>query len=149
MDFSIYHIYVHLFRENSSKAQELLRYMHNIRLAASRVGHSGWARYDEQFRLKKKRHPSSSWGVIDYELWVMYININVPSSQPPQQPPSANTVANNSFRDGWSKTQTPRFGTGPQIEGQGPKPNYGARKGFKPSGCCYAFNKGSCSQKTL
>ena len=27
--------------------------MHDIRLAASRQGHVGWAKYDERFRLKK------------------------------------------------------------------------------------------------
>ena len=47
--------------------------MHDIRLAASRQGHTGWAKYDEQFRLKKERYPTSSWGEVDFELWVMLI----------------------------------------------------------------------------
>ena len=45
-------IYMSIYLEKiPSKAQELLRYMHNTRLAASRVGHSGWASYEEHFRL--------------------------------------------------------------------------------------------------
>jgi hypothetical protein len=30
--------------------------------------------YDEQFRLKKSKNPSSSWGVIDNELWLIYLS---------------------------------------------------------------------------
>lgn len=45
------------------KAQDMLQYMHNIRLAAGRQCHLGWAKYDEQFRLKMERHPTSSWGL--------------------------------------------------------------------------------------
>ena len=56
------------------KAQEMLRYMHNVRLAANRVGHNGWSKYDQQYRLKKERNPSMSWGVVDYELWIMFVN---------------------------------------------------------------------------
>ena len=50
------------------KSQELIKYMHDIRLAASRQGHVGWAKYDEQFRLKKERYPTSSWGrlILNY-----------------------------------------------------------------------------------
>lgn len=56
------------------KAQDMLKYMHNIRLAAGRQGHLGWAKYDKQFRLKMERHPTSSWGVVDVKLWVMFIS---------------------------------------------------------------------------
>jgi hypothetical protein len=29
--------------------------------------------YDEQYRLKKTRFPSSSWGIIDQELWILCV----------------------------------------------------------------------------
>ena len=56
--------------------------MHDIRLAASRQGHVGWAKYDEQFRLKKERYPTSSWGRMIFELCVMLI------AQDQGQPPT-------------------------------------------------------------
>ena len=43
------------------KAQVYLKYMHVVRLAASRVSNLGWVSYDEQFRLRKARVPQSSW----------------------------------------------------------------------------------------
>ena len=56
-------IYMSIYLEKfPGKAQELIKYMHSIRLAAGRPGHLGWSKYDEQFRLKKERHPTSSWG---------------------------------------------------------------------------------------
>ena len=54
------------------KAQEYLKYMQSVRVAASR-SNTGWVRYDEQYRLKKSRYPSSSWGVIDLELWTLCV----------------------------------------------------------------------------
>ena len=47
--------------------------MHDIRLAASRQGHVGWAKYDVQFRLKKERYPTTLWGEVDFELLVRLI----------------------------------------------------------------------------
>lgn len=65
------------------KAKEYLKYMHNIRLAATRNA-NGWVAYDEQFRLKKVRFPSSSWGLIDQELWIVHVathySTNLPAS---------------------------------------------------------------------
>lgn len=132
------------------KAQDMLKYMHNIRLAAGRQGHLGWAKYDEQFRLKMERHPTSSWGVVDVELWVMFI-----SPGQLQQSPS------HSFdRDTWGGNNGPSYpfrnATGTRTQAQYPGPNsYGAGAGFKPRqstsklsrpiGNCYAFNRGSCS----
>lgn len=55
-----------------NRIQELLKYMHVIRLAAERST-MGWRLYDEQFRLRKANDPSSSWSVIDTELWLFYI----------------------------------------------------------------------------
>jgi hypothetical protein len=40
-----------------NKGQEYLKYMFNVRLAASRGSGTGWAAYDEQYRLRKARYP--------------------------------------------------------------------------------------------
>lgn len=60
---------VHLHR-----FQELLKYMHTIRLGASRSSSMGWKTYDEQFRLRKALDPNSSWGSVDTELWLIYMS---------------------------------------------------------------------------
>ena len=56
------------------KAQVYLKYMHVVRLAASRVSNLGWVSYDEQFRLRKARVPQSSWADVDVELWLLYVS---------------------------------------------------------------------------
>jgi hypothetical protein len=48
--------------------------MFNINLGASRSKDLGWRDYDQQFRMKKERNPSLSWGDIDMELWVLSIS---------------------------------------------------------------------------
>ena len=52
--------------------------MHDIRLATSKRCHVGWAKYDDQFRLKR----SGTWGKVDFEQWVMLI------AQDKGQPPT-------------------------------------------------------------
>jgi hypothetical protein len=66
------------------KAQEYLKYMQCIRLAASKGYNNGWIAYDEQYRLKKTRLPFSSWALIDQELWVLYVvtnSVNHPTAE--------------------------------------------------------------------
>lgn len=58
---------------HTSKFQELLKYMNSVRLAAKRCSGNGWLYYDQQFRLKKGQDPTSSWALIDSELWLLYI----------------------------------------------------------------------------
>lgn len=55
------------------RAQELLKYMHSIRLGYSRHGGMGWKIYDEQFRLRMAYAPSMKWSDIDNELWLVYM----------------------------------------------------------------------------
>ena len=128
------------------KIQEILKYFHGIRLAASREGHAGWANYDEQFRLKKERHPSSSWGVVDYELWVMYINAS--PGQPSQPFDSTNTMnagcSDSAFQQGEARSQDSEQEA--RGIGQVPSRTMGQPNPFKSGGCCFAFNKGSCSR---
>jgi hypothetical protein len=43
------------------------------------LGNMDWNNYDEHFSLRKVSDPSSSWGVVDTELCLLYIgsgNIN-------------------------------------------------------------------------
>lgn len=60
--------------------QGLLKYIHSIQLGAGRCQGLGWRDYDQQFRLKKARYPASSWGCIDPELWLLYMQY--PTSTP-------------------------------------------------------------------
>ncbi|CAG2239286.1 unnamed protein product [Mytilus edulis] len=55
----------------STRAQELLKYMRDIRLAATRS--ENWATYDEQFRLKIEKESNLSWGNIHGEYWLLHI----------------------------------------------------------------------------
>ena len=59
--------------------QGLLRY--NVKLGASRSTGLGWREYDQQFRLKKSKCPALSWGTVDQEPWLLYMQCvpNVPS----------------------------------------------------------------------
>lgn len=58
---------------HTDEIQGLLKYIHTVRLAASRVNNLGWLRYDEQFRYKKARNPMIPWGKVDQELWLLYV----------------------------------------------------------------------------
>ena len=55
-------VYIEKYR---TRAQELLKYMQDIRLAVSRS--ENWAVSDEQFRLKIEQNPNLSWGNIHGE----------------------------------------------------------------------------------
>jgi hypothetical protein len=57
-----------------NKGQEYLKYIFNVRLAASRGSGTGWAAYDEQYRLRKARYPHTPWGDIYMELWVLHVS---------------------------------------------------------------------------
>lgn len=69
-------------RAHTESTQGLLKYMFNIKLGANRAQGLGWKEYDQQFRLKKARIPSMPWGVIDMELWLLFI----PQGLAPQNP---------------------------------------------------------------
>jgi hypothetical protein len=49
-----------------SKGQELLKYMHNVRLAASRMSGVGWSVYDEQYIASVRRVSYILFG----EMWI-------------------------------------------------------------------------------
>lgn len=58
-------VYISIYcRAHPQKVQDLLKYMHRIRLGGKRCP-SGWKTYDEQIRL---RMATNSWANIDSEL---------------------------------------------------------------------------------
>lgn len=74
--------------KHSSQAVHLFRYMATIRKGAERSPNScNWREYDVQFRLKKSIDSSLSWGSVDAELWLFYMqpvvqnNIPTPTKQ--------------------------------------------------------------------
>ena len=73
------------------KYQALLKYMHIVRIGASRINGLGWKTYDEQFRLKMGIDPVKSWEIVDQELWLLYMG-NTRNSLP------------NSYKNDKSKT---------------------------------------------
>lgn len=72
---SAYMVFMDVMLEKwPNKGQELLKYMHTVRFAASRGSNTGWVGYDEQYRLRKARFPYTSWRDIDMELWLLYVS---------------------------------------------------------------------------
>ena len=76
-------IYLEKYR---TRAQELLKYMRDIRLAASRS--NGWFKYDEQFRLRMSADIHASSASINTEFWLLYISGS-------QKPSTDNAVKGN------------------------------------------------------
>ena len=60
----------------------LFKYMHNVRVGAKRSSGLGFKFYDEQYRLREASNPSSSWGVVDQELWLLYMFYGYQSGSP-------------------------------------------------------------------
>jgi len=54
------------------RTQELLKYAKDIRLGAKKYVGQGWIEYDQQFRLRLARDPTTiSFATIDCELWIL------------------------------------------------------------------------------
>jgi hypothetical protein len=70
------------------QAHKMLKYMANVKTAASRSNGFGWREYDRQFRIKKARNDCIPWNQIDQELWLLYINSTASASK--QQAPPKN-----------------------------------------------------------
>jgi hypothetical protein len=69
------------FEKYPHETQNLLQYLHNIRLVALRF--SGWSNYDRQFRLKQSVCSSISWQTIEPELWMLSMQPLVGTGQTP------------------------------------------------------------------
>jgi hypothetical protein len=50
--------------------------------------------YDEQLRLRKAQDPTSAWSLVDYELWLIYMN-NITSS-----PGTGNQMVSSDMKNG-------------------------------------------------
>lgn len=86
-----------MLEKYQTRAQELLKYMRDIRMVAARSG-NGWFSYDEQFRLRKASDPHSSWGIINPELWLIHVTNNYVPTQAQSKP---NPSMQNSSFEGW------------------------------------------------
>ena len=72
---SAFMIYASLMLEMfPNKGLEFFKYMHTVRMDASRGYFLGWVNYYEQYRLRKATTPSSAWGVVDMELWMLCVS---------------------------------------------------------------------------
>ena len=113
------------------KSQKLLTYMYNMRLATSRDIPLGWVSYDEQYRFRKVISPHLSWGIIEMDLWLLYVSI--PSK-------SLNRTGHQSVvgNDAEASDQYTQ-------KGQGPSSN----KGFRSVRTCWSYNRGSTIQWSL
>ena len=68
---SAFMIYASIILEKwPSKGNELLKYMHTVRLANFRGFIGGWVKYDEQYRLRKSRGPIFLLGSCRYGVMV-------------------------------------------------------------------------------
>ena len=83
-----------------NQAQDLLKYMKDIRFAAKNL--NGWALYDEQFRLRRAGRPGISWGLINSEMWAMYVLMGTKSSQFPHNDVTGNWGDANASHAGFS-----------------------------------------------
>ena len=122
------------------RAQELLKYGHLIRTAASRFGNWGWRDYDTHFRRRQESHPQKSWAVIDGELWSLFVavpsltmNIGGQLKSFRGSAPGPKGSNNKSSRGGHSSGQQ--------------RPNVKTSSQGSQSNICYPFNNnGSCSR---
>jgi hypothetical protein len=87
-----------------------------------------WVNYDEQYRLRKATSPSSSWGVVDMELWMLCVSI----------PPSGNIGFGNVERQ--SRNSPPIAHTSHTVN-LGSTLNFQRRSDTNNS-VCRLFNRG-------
>lgn len=75
-------IYTSIYiKAHPSSANDLLKYIYNVKLGAARCAGLGWFNYDQQFRLKRARNQSISWARVDTELWLLYITQGIAPQQ--------------------------------------------------------------------
>ena len=65
-------VYISIYSSaHPSKYQGLLKYMHTVRLGATRVRGLAWKIYDEQFRLQMSMDSTTCWDDVDQKLWLL------------------------------------------------------------------------------
>lgn len=73
-------IFMNIFLcKHPEAAQDMLHYMNTVRQGSRRA--LDWKKYDEQYRLRKMKNPSSSWSSVDGELWLLQSSPSIFSSQ--------------------------------------------------------------------
>ena len=102
------------------RALELFKYMHIIRVAATRFAGRGWLEYDRQFRVRQQLRPHRSWASIDGELWALFL------TTPGELPSGVG-----SYKGGQSSYPKQRSFRSNTIN--------------RSSGLCFAFNRLGCS----
>ena len=85
----------------------LLKYMHTVRLGASRTSGLGWKNYDIQFRLKREQNPALSWSVVDQELWLMYMYFSNSGNNSFQTPASSNKFYDFNYKGSCQRLNCP------------------------------------------
>ena len=66
----------------------MFKYIHTIRYGASRTVGLAFKCYDEQFCIKKGRNQDMPLGVVDWDLWLMYMYKNMTSRSSKQLSPA-------------------------------------------------------------
>lgn len=89
----------------------------------------GWVQYDEQFRLRKARYPTSSWGVVDMELWLLCVA--TPKFSTVQRP----------FNTGLVNQHSQQLAVNNSLYNGGTGHNRGQSRNY----LCRAFNRGKCT----
>jgi hypothetical protein len=112
-----------------NNGQEYIKYMQTVRMAASRGVNGGWVQYDEQFRLRKARYPTSSWGVVDMELWLLCVA--TPKFSTVQRP----------FNTGLVNQHSQQLAVNNSLYNGGTGHNRGQSRNY----LCRAFNMGKCT----
>ena len=59
-----------------SKAVELIKYIHTVHLESAR-GAVNLFDYNVQYKLRKAMNPSTFWGEVDTESWLLYMSPRV------------------------------------------------------------------------
>ena len=121
----------HIVKKWPNKGQEYLKYMFNVCLAVSRGSGTGWAVYDEQYRLRKARYPHTPWGDIDMELWLLHVSTPAKYAHFDNTNVSQKLESKNEpFLADFKRGKTPQSQKG------------NTQRGFRS---CWNFNKGKCS----
>ncbi len=124
-------------RAHPGRTQELLKYCHIVRTAASRHVGWGWRSYDAKFRMRQSQMPHRSWAVIDGELWAIYVS-GSPSFQ-------SFRIGNGADKSTMSKNFRPSNPTKTNIRGRNESQAAMWRQVIANK-ACFDFNSGGCSR---
>ena len=129
-----------------TRSQEILKYGHMIRTAASRFGSWGWRDYDIQFRMRMQAHPERSWATIDAELWALYVAV-------PAQPRISQFPVSNQFRNQRPSQHQSSASSFYSSHRGGPASGLSQRGGFaqglNPNKPCYDYNRGTGCKRSF